>query len=177
MTRLEHIHMLAHYNQWMNEKLFAAADQLGEEAVRRDAGAFFGSIWGTLNHLAVGDTLWLQRVARHDANLTCLAPVLGLPTPTALNQAVADDLAGLQSRRALLDAAFLGLAEQLNDALLDSTLAYRTTQGKAFAKRLHDVLLHVFNHQTHHRGQATTLFTQAGLDVGATDLILLLPDA
>jgi uncharacterized damage-inducible protein DinB len=176
MNRLEHLKLAARYNQWMNDKLFAAAQQLGNDAVRREAGAFFGSIWGTLNHLAVADTLWLQRLARHESGFASLSAVRALPTPTSLDQQVAGDLAGLQARRSVLDDALIRLSQELTEAHLNCTLRYQSTKGLSFAKGLHDVLLHVFNHQTHHRGQATTLFTQAGMDVGATDLLLLIPD-
>ncbi len=176
MNRLDHLALAARYNQWMNDKLFAAAQALGETAVRREAGAFFGSIWGTLNHLAVADTLWLQRLARHEPGLASLSQVLALPTPASLNQEVAVDLAGLRARRTVLDDALIGLSLELTDAHLDSTLRYQSTKGLSFAKGLHEVLLHVFNHQTHHRGQATTLFSQAGVDVGDTDLLLLIPN-
>ncbi len=176
MNRLEHLELAARYNQWMNDKLFAAAQQLGDDAVRREAGAFFGSIWGTLNHLAVADTLWLQRLARHGSGFDSLSTVLALPAPTTLDQHVAADLASLRARRTVLDDALIGLSRELTDAQLDSTLHYQSTKGLPFAKGLHDVLLHVFNHQTHHRGQATTLFSQAGVDVGATDLLLLIPN-
>lgn len=173
MNRLQHLAQSARYNRWMNDKLYAAAWQLGEAAVRHDRGAFFGSIWGTLNHLVVADALWLQRLAHHEPALPSLSVVAAWPAPSSLAHAMADDLAGLQSRRTVLDEAFIGVCAELPDALLDTTLRFHSTQGQAFAKSVHEVLLHVFNHQTHHRGQATTLFTQAGMDVGVTDLLRL----
>jgi uncharacterized damage-inducible protein DinB len=172
-----HFVQLATYNQWMNDKLYSAAQQLDPHRLHADMQAFFGSIFGTLNHLVVADTLWLSRLARHTTPFTSLAPLQGIAAPTSLGALLFDNLAELQQRRQLLDAVFIALANELNSAQLDSPFAYTSTQGVRGCKRLGDVLSHVFNHQAHHRGQATTLFSQLGVDVGPTDLILLMPDA
>jgi len=163
----------AQYNQWMNEKIYAAAAQLTPAELARDRGAFFQSILGTLNHLLVADTLWLKRFANHPAHFSALAPVVALEQPKALNQIVFTDFASLLQRRQLLDTAINGMVEQLSDTDLEQILAYQSTQGIPAQKRFYQVLMHFFNHQTHHRGQITTLLTQAGVDVGATDLLLL----
>lgn len=172
-TRID-IALLARYNQWMNEKVYGAAATLTPEALHLDRRAFFGSIFGTLNHIAVGDTLWLQRFGQHPAHFASLEAVRGLPTPTALNQPLSDTLEGLSARHRQLDQAFIDLAAELRDEHLDGTLVYTTTQGVRGEKDALGVLMHVFNHQTHHRGQVTTLLSQLGIDVGATDLLLLL---
>ena len=83
----------------------------------------------------------------------------------------------LATRRALLDRVIVGFAQELKEAHLDSPFEYKSTKGVQGRKNFYGVLMHFFNHQTHHRGQATTLFTQLGVDVGATDLLLLLPNA
>ena len=72
-------------------------------------------------------------------------------------------------------AAFAELTQDLSDADLDSVLSYRNTRGTTFRREVYPLLIHLFNHQTHHRGQATTLLTQAGVDVGTTDLLTLIP--
>jgi uncharacterized damage-inducible protein DinB len=172
-----HFAQLATYNQWMNNKLYAAAQQLEPQHLHADRQAFFGSVFGTLNHLVVADTLWLSRLARHTTPFASLAPLQGIAVPTSLGEQLFDTLAALQQRRQLLDAAFIGLANELTPSLLDSPFVYTSTKGVGGCKRLGDVLSHVFNHQAHHRGQATTLFSQLGVDVGPTDLILLMPDA
>ena len=98
--RSAQLQLLATYNRWMNEKVYAAAATLGADELARDRGAFFASILGTLNHLVVADTLWLQRFARHPRHAQALAPVLALPTPAALNATVFAQLPELQRRRA-----------------------------------------------------------------------------
>jgi uncharacterized damage-inducible protein DinB len=176
MTQLDQIQLLARYNQWMNDKVYEAASQLALEALHRDMGAFFGSVFGTLNHLAVGDTLWLKRFAMHPPGFKSLAPMLDMAAPSALDQPLFASLGDLRTYRAQLDLAIIGLAHELTPAQLGSVLNYTTTKGLKGQKQFQGVLIHLFNHQTHHRGQVTTLFSQLGVDVGATDLLLLLPD-
>jgi uncharacterized damage-inducible protein DinB len=173
MTTTIYVRRMAAYNRWMNEKVYAATSRLPVEERSRDRGAFFRSILGTLNHLAVGDTLWLQRFARHASRPPTLAPLLDLPTPVALDEILFQDLSALRARRDLLDAAIIDWAAALTEPVLASTLKFETTKGLAIERPLDELLMHFFNHQTHHRGQVTTLLTQAGEDVGVTDLMAM----
>ena len=168
--------MMAAYNQWMNAKLYSAAEKLPVAELARERGAFFGSILGTLNHLVVGDTIWLQRFAAHPSQPVALDPVRALLQPTALNQVLFTDLAELKARRDLLDKAIIDWAAALTDADLAQVLDYTNSKGIRGRRRLVSLVTHFFNHQTHHRGQATTLFSQAGIDVGVTDLLSLIPN-
>jgi len=168
---------LARYTQWMNEKLYGAAAGLTEEELLRDRGAFFGSIFGTLNHIAIGDILWFKRIALYLPGLASLKCVEALPPPAFPNTPLRSNLAELAGLRTMLDAAIIAFCAELAPARLGEAFEWTSTKGVKSRKVLGDVLVHVFNHQTHHRGQATTLFSQMGIDVGATDLLLLLPDA
>ncbi len=176
MNRLQHLRLLADYNRWMNDKLYAAAARLAEDDLMRDTGAFFGSLFDTLNHIVVGDTLWLKRFARHPDGLPALAGLDGLPQPQALNERQCATLLELRKGRAELDALISAMTAQLTEAHLDRALAYHNTRGLAQCKPFHGLLAHFFNHQTHHRGQASTLLSQFGEDLGVTDLIALIED-
>jgi uncharacterized damage-inducible protein DinB len=176
MATSSHVVLMAAYNQWMNAKLYGAAAKLSATELAKDRGAFFGSILGTLNHLVVGDTIWLKRFATHPANPAALDPVRALPQPSALNEVLFTDLAELKVRRDLLDQAITAWAAGLSDADLVHVLHYANTKGVKSQKRLSSLVTHFFNHQTHHRGQATTLLFQAGQDVGVTDLLALIPN-
>ncbi len=173
--RSTQLQLLATYNRWMNEKVYAAAATLGADELARDRGAFFASILGTLNHLVVADTLWLQRFARHPRHAQALAPVLALSTPAALDATVFAHLPELQRRRVELDGWIVDWITTITDDDLDGALAYANSKGQPQSRNFGGLLLHVFNHQTHHRGQVTTLLTQAGVDVGVTDLVALVP--
>lgn len=175
MDRRQHLGLMANYNQWMNEKVYASAGQLPDEVVHREAGAFFGSIFGTLNHIAVGDTLWLKRFANHLASFTSLQPMHGIAAPQRLDIPLFPGLEALAGYRERLDRTIIAFAAELQEDHLDEPFAYVTTKGMAARQDLFGVLMHFFNHQTHHRGQATTLLSQQGVDVGPTDLLLLVP--
>lgn len=167
--------LLAEYNEWMNAKVYEAAARLSPQELAAGRGAFFGSLLGTLNHLVVADTTWLKRFAQHPAQHPELDAVRTLPAPTALNQQLFAELPALWERRRLLDATIRRWIAVLSEEDLAHVLDYRNMQGQPFRRQLSLLLLHFFNHQTHHRGQASTLLTQAGQDVGVTDLIAMLP--
>jgi uncharacterized damage-inducible protein DinB len=175
MKRTEHLCLMARYNQWMNAKLYNAAMTLPEAQIVLDRQAFFGSILGTLNHLLAGDTIWLKRFAQHPAQPPALAPLQQVPQPQDLKTLLFPDLRGLWQQRQWLDSLILDFCQALSDAELDSTLHYANTRGVVAERNVHALLVHFFNHQTHHRGQASTLLSQAGVDIGDTDLLLLIP--
>ncbi|WP_198651409.1 DinB family protein [Dyella sp. C11] len=175
-TRADHVRQMAAYNAWMNEKVYAAAASLPAEAVVADRGAFFGSIHATLTHIAVADTIWLQRFATHPANYSALEPMRGMPIQRDLTAQPFGDLASLSSHRRVLDTMIVDWAAAMTEVDLDHALAYANTRGQAFRKPFFFLVMHFFNHQTHHRGQASTLLTQAGVDVGVTDLSALIAE-
>jgi len=172
----EHLQLLATYNEWMNLKLYAAAAQLPATELSANKGAFFGSLMGTLNHILVGDRIWLSRFALHPARHARLDGLRALPVPTALDQILFDDFHALDAHRKWLDIMIKEWVAELTDDDLNHRLRYANTKGVVAVRKFSNVLLHLFNHQTHHRGQATTLLSQTGIDVGATDLLLLIPD-
>ncbi|HYM85641.1 MAG TPA: DinB family protein [Pseudoxanthomonas sp.] len=176
MVTREYVRMMAAYNRWMNDKLYAAAARLTSEQLAADRGAFFGSVLGTLNHLVVADLIWLNRFAALPSGAQVLAALREAPMPSALDEMLFADFARLRERRAWLDDVIESWSGALGDGDLDQVLEYANTRGQRFRKRLSGVVMHFFNHQTHHRGQVTTLLSQAGIDVGETDLRALIPD-
>ncbi len=174
VNRIEHIALLATYNQWMNRKVYEAASQLTDAQLAADRHAFFGSILGTLNHLALGDTVWLKRFAQHPAGFAALAPLSAIATPTDLKKLAFANIRELAALRTWLDQLIIDWAQRLNEPDLDHHLNYCNMRGVPNTKPFFGLLVHFFNHQTHHRGQATTLLTQAGVDVGDTDLLALI---
>lgn len=177
--RLAYATLMAGYNAWMNDKIYAAAAVLPEIEIVRDRGAFFGSIFGTLSHLEVADTIWLKRFAqlppRRAALEAALQPLHAMPTPLRLDERRHPDLAALAARRRELDTMIEAWVAALDEDDLSDVLRYTDTRGRPHARELFPLLTHFFNHQTHHRGQATTLLSQAGQDVGVTDLLALVP--
>ena len=168
--------LLAQYNESMNLKLYAVAGQLSAEQLVEDKGAFFGSLIGTLNHILAGDTIWLQRFAQHPARYSSLEPIRMMPPPASLTAIFSTDLSVLSVQRVKLDAITNALVAQVTEGELQQVVPYKSMMGVPSRKRFSSLLLHFFNHQTHHRGQASTLLFQAGVDIGVTDLLLTIPN-
>lgn len=175
MNSTAHLHLLAEYNQWMNQKLYACAAQLSEEQLKADKGAFFGSLFGTLNHIAVADTIWLRRMARHAACAPLLTAIMDISTPPSLDSLLYSDLKSLHEYRQWLDQLIIHFVDNLPAQALSEGLSYANMQGVQSTRNLYALLTHLFNHQTHHRGQATALLFQMGIDPGSTDLLNLIP--
>ena len=174
MNRTQHLQLMASYNQWMNDKLYAAAATLTQEQLFADNRAFFGSLFNTLNHLLAADIIWLKRFAGHPVQWLALMPVLQLNNPQGLAERLFNQLDALTAQRQWLDQLIIDWTAELADADLDVTLHYANTAGVQHRRNFYGLLTHFFNHQTHHRGQATTLLSQAGVDVGTTDLLALI---
>ncbi|MBH8610966.1 DinB family protein [Pseudomonas mohnii] len=175
MGRIDHICLMAIYNDRMNAKIYEAARSLTDEELSVDRKAFFGSILGTLNHLVVGDTIWLKRFAQHPANFLALEPIRQLPAPQSLDQLLLSNIRELSTYRVWLDQVIVEWSRAITESDLDYTLNYTSMKGAPADKSFYGLVMHFFNHQTHHRGQATTLLSQAGVDVGDTDLVALIP--
>ncbi|QCF26719.1 DinB family protein [Hydrocarboniclastica marina] len=176
MSLRDHFELLATYNQRMNAKVYDAAGHLSSTDLVKDRGAFFGSILGTLNHILVGDTIWLKRFATHPSCVTSLREVAHLPKPTSLDQIVFDDFGRLSEHRIWLDQKIMDWISGLSGGDLDFVLSYHNSKGMPANKRYSSLVLHFFNHQTHHRGQVSALLSQAGIDIGITDLLAQIPE-
>ncbi len=155
---------LARYNTWMNRKLYALAGTLSEEERRRDMGAFFRSVVGTLNHLLAADRIWMARFTG------------GVADGSGLERIMYEDFAEMTRQRAATDAQIEAWAATLTDERLEESFGYSNLKGDKFSHPYWWAVSHFFNHQTHHRGQATTLFMQLGHDPGVTDLAIFLRD-
>jgi uncharacterized damage-inducible protein DinB len=175
MPTREDIVLLASYNASMNTKLYAAAATLPKEVLIADRGAFFGSVLGTLNHIVAGDTIWLRRFMAHPSDFPSLKAMVDIPASANLAHMYSDDLDSLLEHRVRLDAIIEALAAEVSDRDLAQPLLYRNSRGN-FRKTFGSLLLHLFNHQTHHRGQASTLLSQSNVDIGVTDLLQWIPD-
>lgn len=157
-----HVQAMARYNRWQNQSIYAAADTL-EDAQRKEArGAFFGSIHGTLNHLLWGDRTWMHRLAGWPA-----------PEPKSIKASLDyfEDWGALGAERQSTDEALVAWAQQLEpDALTGDLTWYSGALGRGVTRPRWLLVTHLFNHQTHHRGQAHCLLTQLGVKPQDTDL-------
>jgi uncharacterized damage-inducible protein DinB len=153
--------IMARYNAWQNAGLVRIVPSLPEEELTRDRGAFWGSILGTLSHLLWGDRIWLHRLAGTPR------PEPALPDSGRL---VADARAWAEGRTET-DAMITAWAQGLAAADLDGEFSWHSPAAGRLVSRPRAVIVtHVFNHQTHHRGQVHAMLTAAGLRPDATDL-------
>lgn len=162
---------LARYNTWMNEKVFTSAAALEDADRKRDLGAFFGSVHGTLNHVLLADRIWLGRFTGRPEEFSSRDAKGNVIQVRALSQELYDDFERLWQERRATDRAIEQYAETLTAEGISGTFTYGSLGGKSFTHPLWWALTHFFNHQTHHRGQASALLTRLGADVGVTDFL------
>lgn len=164
MDSLDVFRRFAHYNRWMNDKLYAASACLSKDQRNRDMEAFFRSIHGTLNHILLADRVWLGRLEGRPFEVR------------SLDQVLYAEFATLTQARKQADREIEDMVSMLQLADLDTLINYwsiASSKPNTVSRGL--ILHHLFNHQTHHRGQVTAMLSQLGHDYGVTDLIAL-PD-
>jgi uncharacterized damage-inducible protein DinB len=175
MTLLKQIQLMAQYNQWINQRIYQATKQLPDAKLNEDKKAFFGSILGTLNHIMVADIVWLKRFSKHPSYHVSLNYIRQLEQPENLNQILHDNFEILTQKRLELDTVIIQWSQEINDKDLSFMLPYNNMKGEPSVKEFGSLIFHFFNHQTHHRGQVTTLLSQENVDIGVTDLLMLIP--
>lgn len=152
--------MMAAYNRWANRLIYDAASVLTDEEYRRDTGAFFASMNGTLNHLLVTDQIWMYRFTGKGE----------LPGP--IDMILHDSFDELRQAREAMDERIQSWVETLDDEVLSGRFTYVTvTDLKTVSQRLAPALSHFFNHQTHHRGHAHMILSVLGENPPSLDLI------
>lgn len=140
--------MFAGYNAWCNARLYAAAAAVPDADYRADRGVFFKSLHGTLNHLLIGDRIWMRRFTGVGA------------MPPSLDAILYDDFEELRAARRSQDTLIVRYIERLTEADLAGSIRYRTVVNpQTIEQPLAPALDHFFNHQTHHRGQAHALLS------------------
>ena len=157
----QHFMMFAAYNQWANTRLYDAAADLREEEIARDVGAFFGSMLGTLNHLLAVDRVWMKRFTGEGDAPSDIATLLHRALP------------GLRVAREAEDRRIVDWVNGMSDKALAGRFSYTTlTDMRTVSQRVAPALSHLFNHQTHHRGQAHMVLTVLGRPSVPLDLTL-----
>jgi len=161
MIDLGYVQRMARYNRWQNANLYGVADALSDDERRRERGAFFGSIHKTLSHLLWADRMWMSRFA------DVPRPGGGIPESVSMYP----DWEGLKRERADFDTQIVAWADRLDPAWLAGNLTWYSGAAKRDLTNAKWLLVtHMFNHQTHHRGQVHCMLTQARGRPDPTDL-------
>jgi uncharacterized damage-inducible protein DinB len=165
MITPQYVQALSAYNTEMNQRFYSAAARLSDDERKLDRAAFFGSIHGTLNHLLWADAAWMSRFA-------------GWPMPDERPERgnpIFGDFAEMHARRLKLDEEICRWAAGLTEDWLVGELTWFSAMAqREMTASKTAILIHMFNHQTHHRGQAHALLTAAGQDTGDTDIAFIL---
>lgn len=166
MIEAGYVRQMARYNAWQNRQLTEALTGVADDALRQDRGAFFGSIFGTLNHILWGDTLWMSRFTS------------SVHAPTHSDHLnFAPTFAVWSAERFRMDGAIRMWADTLRTLDLKGQLSwYSGTLEKDMQAPLDLCVVQLFNHQTHHRGQVHAMMTAAGLTAPVTDVIFMPED-
>ena len=160
-----HFQRMAAYNRWANERLYEAAGKLPPAEIEAPRSGFFPSILKTLNHILVADTVWMGRLEG-----------TGSPGVTRLDQVLHADFASLRAARIAMDDRIIAFVDSLPPQRLEEDLVYHTMSGDPMRTNVAQVLMHFFNHQSHHRGQAHAMLSSTPVAPPVLDLIYFLRD-
>lgn len=167
MINAEYIQMMARYSSWQNGSITQAAAAIEDAERHKERGSFFGSIQATMNHLLWGDRIWMHRFAETDK-----------PRMGSIAESVNETGSWVEycEARAAMDTTITDWAQHLDPAWLQGDLTwFSTAVNRSFTKPRQSLVVHFFNHGTHHRGQLHTMLTSAGQTLADTDLPLM-PD-
>ncbi|UWR04995.1 DinB family protein [Ruegeria conchae] len=158
---------MARYSRWENSQLKGFLKALPDEELTRNRGAFFGSIMGTANHLLWGDWIWISRFDNGPG------PGGGIPESVSICAGLSDWL----PLRDTIDDRITRWSETLGDDELTGPFSwYSAAKEEEVTKPYAQCIIHMFNHQTHHRGQLHQMLTEAGSDAPVSDLVFLPED-
>jgi len=161
------VQMMARYSRWQNQNLFDAADGLSEAAREADRGAFFGSVRATLSHVLWADVMWMSRLSDWEPADCGLAE-----SPSWIT-----DWADLKTRRMDADDRIVHWADSIDISQLAGELSfYSASVGAELRRPRAKMVVHFFNHQTHHRGQVHAMLTAAGARPSDTDILVMPED-
>jgi uncharacterized damage-inducible protein DinB len=167
--------LLAEYNAHVNRALLQILEErTPKDVIERPAGSYFDSILGLLNHLLVTDLAWLDAYRRSGIPFRSLeAPALDFQHP-GWRKPLYQDLPSLRARREAVDAVLQAFASELTDEQLAGDIELTDPRGRKHSFILGEVLLHLFSHQTHHRGAIALALDSAGIENDVSNLLALL---
>jgi len=157
-----HFLTMANYNAWANGRLYRMAGTLPDEQYRKEVGAYFKSLHGNLNHLLASDRIWMHRLTGSG------------DYPNRLNAILFEDLSALRHARVAEDRRIIDFVDSLDEPAFEEVSDYRTLNGTPQRQVRREILAHLFNHQTHHRGQAHAILTVLGvIEPAPLDLLIM----
>jgi len=158
MTAITNFQLLANFNAWANTKIISSCKELGDTEYKKDRKAFFSSIHGTLNHLLVVDRLYISRMQETDHGLK------------SMDQILYENINDLEEARIKEDKRLVGLVNNLSEESIHKEITYKGFETGNTTYTINMILITLFNHQTHHRGQIHNMLSQAGIKPPQIDI-------
>ena len=158
MTTIINFQLLANFNTWANTKIFSSCKKLDDTEYKKDRKAFFSSIHGTLNHLLVVDRAYIFRIEGKNHDLK------------SLDQILYENLFQLEEARIKEDKRLVDLVNNLSKESINKEITYKGFETGNQTYTINLVLITLFNHQTHHRGQIHNMLSQAGIKPPQIDI-------
>ncbi|KIN64967.1 DinB family protein [Sulfitobacter noctilucicola] len=169
MINKGYVLLMARYNAWQNNQIMDIVKEMNEEDLRRDHGAFFGSIMNTLNHILWADTLWMSRFCSDVA-------LPSVPGSESVNYMAT--IGEWQAARFRMDGRMRIWGETLSNLDLTGEMTWHSGgMNKEFTQPIAMCITHMFNHQTHHRGQVHAMLTSTNKRTPTTDIVFMPEDA
>lgn len=170
MSLAQNFKMMSLYNQRVNSQLMAHCLPLSQEKLEKETHSFFPHIISYWNHLLFGDLILLTRLASNEIGLLSSVDFTSFPSPKSPKDIYYSNISDIAALRHQLDKLLIQYCSSLTEDECSKSMTYTTTEGVVINKLVADVMQHMFNHQTHHRGQLTCILSQLGIDYGCMDL-------
>lgn len=168
--------MLALYNQRMNAQLLEVCEKLSIEQLNQETHSFFPTVMAHWNHILFGDLIMLQRLVANEIYHLSDNQRNELPTAKRIHDTFVTTLDELKILRTTVDQIYVDMTKTFTDDMCQQQVTYITTEGNEMKRNVGEFCQHIFNHQTHHRGQLTAILAQLGMDFGCTDLPMIVPE-
>ncbi|WDE01579.1 DinB family protein [Thalassomonas actiniarum] len=176
MSLVKNFRMLSRYNIRINRQLLGCCEQLSTQALTKESHSFFPNVISYWNHLLFGDLILLKRLAANNLAGFTLNDFDTFPEPVSPQDIYHQELTDIRTLREQVDQVIVEFFANLTDDECAQLMSYTSTEGELITKCVADVCQHLFNHQSHHRGQLTCVLSQLGIDYGCMDLPVLVPE-
>lgn len=168
--------MMSLYNQRMNTQLMNICLALSNDLLEKDTHSFFPNIISYWNHILFGDLILVGRLALNEIGMLSPQDLSVFPTPKSPQDTYYSTLSDIAVLRKQADELIMQYCTSLTEEDCEKFITYTTTEGVSITKAVADVTQHIFNHQTHHRGQLTCVLSQFGVDYGCMDLPVIVSE-
>ena len=176
MSLVKNFVLLSHYNQRINQQLINCCLKMPNDLLHKDTKSFFPTILSYWNHILFGDLILLGRIAANNITHLKASDLATFPSPQSPTDIYCHEFTEIVILREAIDKLLIKFCQQLTENQCQQSISYTSTEGEHLTIALADLVQHIFNHQSHHRGQLTCLLSQCGVDYGCMDLPVIVAE-